>query len=175
MRPYFGKFSSWPQVSVRLWGTLLLGAVAGLNLIFKVEIWPYTPLAGAFWARALWVALVLAGPQAGLCGWHWLRGYQGPGLLRVALPAFYFGGSLLARLLWLLLAVGGIFGLGWEKWLWAAARSGAGHGNAHPFIIKYDALVANFPTIRAAVAAGAAGGPVWVAGGRRSWSPPKAG
>lgn len=114
MRSYLGKFSSWPRVSVWLWGTLLLGAVAGLNLIFKAEIWPHTPLAGAFWTRALWLALVLAGPQAGLWGWHWLRRYQGPGLLRVVLTAFYLGGSLLAMLLWLLLVAGGVFGLSWE-------------------------------------------------------------
>ena len=91
MQPFFGRFSGWPQVSAQLWATLSLGMLAGVNLIFKAEVWPHTPLAGAFWKRTLWVALVLAGPQLWLCGWRWLRGYQGPGGLRLALTAGYPG------------------------------------------------------------------------------------
>lgn len=114
MQPFFGRFSGWPQVSAQLWATLSLGMLAGVNLIFKAEVWPHTPLAGAFWTRTLWVALVLAGPQLWLCGWRWLRGYQGPGGLRLALTAGYLGGSVLALLLWLAVLVGGLFGLGWR-------------------------------------------------------------
>lgn len=113
MRLYFGKFSDWPHVSVRLWWTLGLSVLAGLNLFFEAEVWPHTPLAGAFWAHILWGALVLAGPLAWLCGWHWLRTYEGPGVLRLMLTAFYLTGSLIGFLIWLLLLVGGIIRLGW--------------------------------------------------------------
>jgi hypothetical protein len=115
MQRYVGRFSGWPQLSRRLWHTLVLGAVAGLNLLWQAEIWPHTPRAGAFWAWMLWGTTVLALPQLWQCGWHWLRGYEGPALVRVALTAGYLGGSLLGLLLWLALLVGGgIIGLGWQ-------------------------------------------------------------
>ncbi len=113
MRLYLGKFSAWPHVSVRLWWTLGLSLVAGLNLLLEAEIWPHTPLAGVFWAHVLWGTLVLAGPQVWLCGWHWLRTYEGPGLLRLGLTALYLGVSLIGLMFWLLLLLGSIIMLGW--------------------------------------------------------------
>jgi hypothetical protein len=74
---------SWPVVPPRLWLTVAGGVVAGLSIIFRMEIWPHQPKA-EMWS---WVVLGVLVPAGGIQVIRvlrvWRREYRGPGWVRL--------------------------------------------------------------------------------------------
>ncbi|MEL5995962.1 hypothetical protein AAFH49_17235 [Hymenobacter segetis] len=75
----------WPVVPPRLWLTAAATIIAGLGIIFRMEIWPHHPKAHLWNWIVLGLLLQAGGIQVIRVLRAWLQECHGPGLIRIML------------------------------------------------------------------------------------------
>ena len=94
-----------PSLGTRLWLTIGCLAVVGLNLVYKAEIWSYTPHAEQVLMMLEWLLLLAVVPQVLWWAWNWLRAYSGPGWVQLIAKAVFMSGVCVVAAIWLILLV----------------------------------------------------------------------
>ena len=102
-RLFFAGLFPPPPLDTRLWLTVVGSAAAVLNLAYRAEIWPHTPVAEPVFTTLTVLLLMALVPQALWWAWGWLRGYTGPMWVRMLAKAAFMIGVCVVAAIWLIM------------------------------------------------------------------------